>query len=52
MLQTHPGAHVTPTIRAEIARFPQRTDLLAHLYDVSTETIRSPRDGSLYAKLA
>jgi transposase InsO family protein len=43
MLQIHPNARTTPTVRAEIARSEEPTGLLAQRYGVSTETIRKWR---------
>jgi transposase InsO family protein len=39
----HPNARTTPTVRAEIARSPEPTGVLARRYGVSTETIRKWR---------
>ena len=36
----HPNARTTPTVRAEIARSPEPTGVLARRYGVSTETVR------------
>src|SRR5215211_1892550 len=43
MLQIHPNARTTPSVRAEIARSTERTGLLAQRFGVSTETIRKWR---------
>jgi transposase len=43
MLQIHPNARTTPVTRAEIARSPEPTGVLAQRYGVSTETIRQWR---------
>jgi transposase len=39
----HPNARTTPTVRAEIARSPEPTGVLARRYGVSTETVRKWR---------
>src|ERR687885_2311927 len=39
----HPKARTTPAVRAEIARSPEPTGVLAPRYGVSTETIRKGR---------
>jgi transposase InsO family protein len=39
----HPNARTTPAVRAEIARSPEPTGVLARRYGVSTETIRKWR---------
>src|SRR5918993_2161395 len=49
MPSIHPNARTTPTVRAEIARSPEPTGVLAQRYGVSTETIgkwrkRGPQD--------
>jgi transposase InsO family protein len=43
MLQIHPNARTTPTVRADIARSEESTGVLAQRYSVSTETIRKWR---------
>jgi transposase InsO family protein len=43
MLAIHPKARTTPAVRAEIARSPEPTGVLARRYGVSTETIRKWR---------
>ena len=43
MLAIHPQAHTTPVVRAETARSPESSGVLAKRYDVSTETIRKWR---------
>ena len=43
MLAIHPNARTTPAVRAEIARSPERSGLLASRYGVSAETIRKWR---------
>ena len=43
MLQIHPKARTTPTVRTEIARSTERTGTLARRFGVSTETIRKWR---------
>ena len=43
MLQIHPNARTTPTVRAEIARSKESTGVLAQRFGVSTETIRKWR---------
>ena len=43
MLQIHPNARTTPTVRADIARSQEPTGVLAQRYSVSTETIRKWR---------
>jgi transposase InsO family protein len=43
MHAVHPNARTTPTVRAEIARSPEPTGVLARRYGVSTETIRKWR---------
>ena len=43
MLQIHPNARTTPTVRADIARSKEPTGVLAQRYSVSTETIRKWR---------
>ncbi len=40
MLAIHPNARTTPAVRAEIARSPERSGVLASRYGVSAETIR------------
>ena len=40
MLAMHPQARTTPAVRAEIARSPESSGVLAKRYGVSTETIR------------
>ena len=48
MLAIHPQARTTPAVRAEIARAPESSGVLAKRYGVSTETIRKwrkPRGG-------
>lgn len=43
MLAIHPQARTTPVVRAEIARSPESSGVLAKRYSVSTETIRKWR---------
>src|SRR3954469_9330416 len=43
MLQIHPNARTTPTVRADMARSEESTGVLAQRYSVSTETIRQWR---------
>ena len=43
MLQIHPNARTTPTVRAEIARSDEPSGMLAKRYGVSSETIRKWR---------
>ncbi len=43
MLTIHPNARTTPAVRAEIARSPDRSGVLASRYGVSAETIRKWR---------
>ena len=43
MLAIHPQARTTPAVRAEIARSPASSGVLAKRYGVSTETIRKWR---------
>ena len=43
MLAIHPQARTTPAVRAEIARSPESSGVLAKRYGVSTETIRKWR---------
>src|SRR5215210_2130923 len=43
MLAIHPNARTTPAVRAEIARSPEPTAVLARRYGVSTETVRKWR---------
>jgi transposase InsO family protein len=43
MLQIHPNARTTPTVRAEIARSAEPTGVLARRFGVSTETVRKWR---------
>jgi transposase InsO family protein len=43
MLAIHPNARTTPAVRAEIARSPEPSGVLAKRYGVSTETIRKWR---------
>jgi transposase-like protein len=43
MLAIHPNARTTPAVRAEIARSPESSGVLASRYGVSTETIRKWR---------
>lgn len=40
MLAIHPQARTTPAVRAEIARSPESSGVLAKRYGVSTEDIR------------
>jgi hypothetical protein len=40
MLCIHPQGRTTPAVRAEIARSPESSGVLAKRYGVSTETIR------------
>ena len=44
MLAIHPQARTTPAVRAEIARSPESSSVLAKRYGVSTETIRKWRE--------
>ena len=43
MLQIHPNARTTPTVRAEIAASADSTSVLAKRYGISTETVRKWR---------
>jgi transposase-like protein len=43
MLQIHPSARTTPTVRAEIAASQEPTGILAKRYGISTETVRKWR---------
>jgi transposase-like protein len=43
MLAIHPQARTTPAVRAEIARSPESSGVLAKRYGVSAETIRKWR---------
>jgi transposase InsO family protein len=43
MLAIHPNARTTPAVRAEIARSPEPSGVLAKRYGVSSETIRKWR---------
>jgi transposase len=43
MLQIHPNARTTPTVRAEIARSTEPSGALAERYGVSAETVRKWR---------
>src|SRR3954467_2926786 len=43
MLAIHPNARTTPAVRAEIARSPEPSGVLARRYGVSSETIRKWR---------
>jgi hypothetical protein len=43
MLQIHPNARTTPTVRAEIAASADPTSVLAKRYGISTETVRKWR---------
>jgi transposase-like protein len=43
MHRIHPNARATPAVRAEIARSPEPSGLLAQRYGVSAETIRKWR---------
>lgn len=43
MLALHPQARTTPAVRAEIARSPESSGVLAKRYGVSAETIRKWR---------
>ncbi len=43
MLQIHPNARTTPSVRAEIARSSEPSGALARRYGVSSETIRKWR---------
>ena len=43
MLAIHPRARTTPAVRAEIARSPESSGVLAKRYGVSTEIIRKWR---------
>ena len=43
MLALHPQSRTTPVVRAEIARSPESSGVLAKRYGVSTETIRKWR---------
>ncbi|ACL62827.1 IS481 family transposase [Methylobacterium nodulans] len=43
MLAIHPNARTTPAVRAEIARSPEPSGVLAQRFGVSTETIRKWR---------
>src|SRR3954468_24600702 len=43
MLAIHPQARTTPAVRAEIARSPESSGVLAKRYGVSSETIRKWR---------
>ena len=51
MLAIHPQARTTPVVRAEIARSPESSGVLAKRYGVSTETIRKERKRGLDAGL-
>src|SRR3954453_12312745 len=44
----HPNARTTPAVRAEIARSPESSSLMASRYGVSTETIRKWRKRGLH----
>lgn len=43
MLQIHPQARTTPTVRAEIARSTEPTSVVAKRYGISGETVRKWR---------
>lgn len=43
MLQIHPNARTTPTVRAEIVRSTEPSGILARRFGVSSENIRKWR---------